>query len=188
MLGGFTFKGVHSSVYGVRETPGNRVLSPQKRRTLITIPGRSDPFIEEDGGYEPREESITCSYTPQRGYSLKEQARRIAAWLDGVGELTFDYDPMVHYRAYLNSAPPAVFMLEQFAQFSLTFTIVHPFAYETARQQKVIAGAESATTYSKTVRIDVGGTINTPVRFIIKNLTDKRIKRLKITHKYVEDL
>ncbi len=50
--GGFTFKGIHSSVYGVRETPGTRVLSPVKRRSLIEIPGRSSAVIQEDGGYQ----------------------------------------------------------------------------------------------------------------------------------------
>lgn len=186
MLGGFTFKGVHSSVYGVRETPGNRVLSPRKRRTLIQIPGRSSPFIEEDGGYEPREESITCSYAHiEKGVDVREQARKIAAWLDGVGELTFDYEPNMHYRAYLSSAPPTVFMLDQAVQFTLDFTIVHPFAYETAIQQIALLGALGRT---GTIRINVDGTINTPVRFIIKNLTNAKIKRIKIMHKYAEDL
>ena len=126
-LGGFTFKGIHSSTFGVRETPGDRVLSPLKRRSLIEIPGRSSAVIQEDGGYQSRVESISCSYAAQEGISLQRQVRLIAGWLDGVGELTYDYEPEMHYNAFLSSAPPTVKALE-YATFDLEFTINHPFA------------------------------------------------------------
>jgi len=181
MLGGFTFKGIHSSVYGVRETPSSRVLSPLKRRSLIEIPGRSKSFIQEDGGYEARHEGIMCSYARQERVDLQLQVRRIAGWLDGIGELTFDYEPTMHYNAYLSSPPPTVKMLE-FAQFTLDFTITHPFAYETAIQQEQFIGT------SKVVQLVTGGTAKTPFRLIIKNVTDKTITSIKIIHKIVEDI
>ena len=181
MLGGFTFKGVHSSYYGVRETPSSGVLSPLKRRSLIEIPGRSNSFIQEDGGYESRKESILCSYAKQEGVDLQRQVRLIAGWLDGVGELTFDYEPTMHYNAYLSSPPPTVKMLE-FAQFTLDFTITHPFAYETAVQQKQFIGT------NKTVQLITDGTTKTPFRLIIKNVTDQKITSIKIIHKILEDI
>lgn len=181
MLGGFTFKGVHSSVYGVRETPSSRVLSPRKRRSLIEIPGRSSSFIQEDGGYEARQESILCSYAAQEGVDLQMQVRRIAGWLDGIGELTFDYEPTMHYNAFLASAPPTVKMLE-LAQFTLDFTITHPFAYEAAVQQKQFIGT------NKTVQVITDGTTKTPFRLIIKNVTNKKITSIKITHRFIEDI
>ena len=181
MLGGFTFKGVHSSVYGVRETPSSRVLSPRKRRSLIEIPGRSASFIQEDGGYDARQESILCSYAAQEGVSLQQQVRRIAGWLNGVGELTFDYEPTMHYNAYLSSPPPTVKMLE-FAQFTLDFTITHPFAYETAVQQQQFIGT------NKTVQVITDGTTKTPFRLIMKNVTNKKITSIKITHRFIEDI
>ena len=181
MLGGFTFKGVHSSVYGVRETPSSRVLSPRKRRSLIEIPGRSSSFIQEDGGYEARQESIICSYAAQEGVSLQQQVRKIAGWLNGVGELTFDYEPTMHYNAFLTSAPPTVKMLE-FAQFTLDFTITHPFAYETAGQQK------QSISNNETVQITTNGTVETPVRIIIKNLTNKTITSIKLVHRFIEEI
>ena len=181
MLGGFTFKGVHSSVYGVRETPSSQVLSPLKRRSLINIPGRSNSFIQEDGGYEARQESILCSYAAQEGVSLQQQVRKIAGWLNGVGELTFDYEPTMHYNAYLSSPPPTVKMLE-FAQFTLDFTITHPFAYETAVQQiHYISNNE-------TVKVVTNGTVETPVRIIIKNLTNKKITSIKLVHRFIEEI
>ena len=173
MLGGFTFKGVHSSVYGVRETPSSQVLSPLKRRSLIEIPGRSNSFIQEDGGYESRQESILCSYARQEGVDLQLQVRRIAGWLDGIGELTFDYEPTMHYNAYLSSPPPTVKMLE-FAQFTLDFTITHPFAYETAVQQEQFIGT------SKVVQLVTGGTTKTPFRLIKKTLQIKLLLPLKL--------
>ena len=181
MLGGFTFKGIHSSVYGVRETPSSQVLSPLKRRSLINIPGRSNSFIQEDGGYEARQESILCSYAAQEGVSLQQQVRKIAGWLNGVGELTFDYEPTMHYNAFLTSPPPTVKMLE-FAQFTLDFTITHPFAYETAVQQM------QYISNNETVEVVTNGTVETPVRIIIKNLTNKKITSIKLVHRFIEEI
>lgn len=181
MLGGFTFKGEHSSKYGVRETPSSVVLSPLKRRNLIPIPGRSNSFVQEDGGYEQRKQSILCSYAVPENGNVYTQVRQIAKWLDGVGELTFDYEPSMHYNAYLSSAPPTVMML-QFAQFTLDFTITHPFAYETAIQQQQFIGT------SKKIQVVTNGTIETPFRIIIKNVTDKNMTSIRITHRFIEDI
>lgn len=184
MLGGFTFKGIHSSVYGVRETPTNTVLSPRKRRTLIEIPGGSNSIIQEDGGYEASTISLMCSYSPINSignYSVIQQVRKIAGWLDGVGELTFDYEPGMHYNAFLSSPPPTVKTLE-FAQFSLEFTITHPFAYEHAQ----LLTFYLSSTANKKVNIFTRGTTKTPVRLIIKNITNQTVKDINITQTYIE--
>lgn len=186
MLGGFTFKGIHSSTYGVRETPSSRVLSPLKRRNIIEIPGRSTSFIQEDGGYEPRQESILCSYAKQEGIDIYEQVRLIAGWLDGVGELRFDYEPTMNYNAYLSSPPPTVTMLE-FSQFTLDFIIIHPFAYEDAIQQTKFLGTANANYRGNNlITIIADGTAKTPVKIIIKNITSQTINNIKIYCKYVE--
>ena len=183
MTGGFTFKGVHSSTYGVYETPESRVLLPQKRRTLIDIPGRSEAFIQEDGGYNSRVESITCSYIPREGENLQRQVRLIAGWLSGVGELTFDYEPEMHYNAFLSSAPPAIKqMAMQYATFELEFTINHPFAYETAQQLQftdVIPGTP--------VSLTTEGTVSTPIRLVIKNRGDSTVSNIIIRQKFIEN-
>lgn len=176
-IGGFSFNGVHSSVYGVRQTPTDRVLSPQKRRTLLEIPGRSSAIIQEDGGYNTRVESITCSYVAQPNVSLQRQVRLIAGWLNGVGELTFDYEPEMHYQAFLSSAPPTKKMLE-YATFDLEFTINHPFAYETAENS--LFNIESGDSFIVTT----DGTIETPAIITIKNTGTKPITNIliKISH------
>lgn len=182
MTGGFTFKGVHSSVYGVYETPESQVLLPQKRRTLIEIPGRSEAFIQEDGGYNSRVESISCSYIPKEGESLQRQVRLIAGWLSGVGELTFDYEPEMHYKAFLSSAPPTVKqMAMQYAQFTLEFTMNHPFAYETAKELRFQIGSGDS------IILNTEGTISTPVRIIIKNTGTAPIKNLVLLSKFIKD-
>lgn len=180
MLGGFTFKGIHSSVFGVRETPGDRVLSPLKRRSLIEIPGRSSAVIQEDGGYNSRIETISCSYGAQPGISLQRQVRLIAGWLDGVGELTYDYEPEMHYNAFLSSAPPTVKMLE-YATFDLEFTINHPFAYETAQQEvfNIVSG--------DSIRVITDGTVKTPIRLTIKNTGDQPIHNLVLTSRFIQN-
>lgn len=181
MIGGFTFKGVHSSVYGVYETPESRMLLPHKRRTLIEIPGRSEAFIQEDGGYDSRVESMICSYIPQSGESLQRQVRRIAGWLSGVGELTYDYEPEMHYNAFLSSAPPTVKqMAMQYAEFTLEFTMNHPFAYETAKEERFIGNT------GKPIILETDGTVSTPVRLIIKNTGTKPIKNLVIRQHFIE--
>lgn len=176
-LGGFTFRGQHSSEFGVRATPSTRVLSPQKRRTVLEIPGRSSAYIEEDGGYNSRVESIMCSYVAQEGVSLQRQVRLIAGWLDGIGELTFDYEPEMHYRAFLSSAPPTVKKLTH-ATFELEFTINHPFAYETA--QEVTA---DLTASGDTFNATIGGTVKTPMYLIIRNDGTKPITHVTISVK-----
>lgn len=178
MDGGFTFKGVHSSTYGVFETPGDRVLSPRKRRNLIEIPGRNTAFVQEDGGYDSRTESIICSYAAQPGVSLQRQVRMIAGWLNGIGELTYDYEPEMHYNAFLSSAPPTVKHL-QYSQFTLTFTINHPFAYETAISENF------NVTDGSPLIIEAQGTIETPVRIIIKNAGTKTINNLTINRRFI---
>ncbi len=142
-LGGFLFKGVHSLIYGVRQTPGDRILMPTYERNLINIPGNSTAFVQSSGSYEPRVETITCSYALREGENVYTQARQIAQWLDGVGELTYAYEPNKHYRAYLSSAPPVVKQLE-YATFDLEFTCDPPFAYE--NEITIIQG----TTYIET--------------------------------------
>ena len=182
MRGGFTFNGVHSSTYGVRETPASRILSPLKRRNLITIPGRSNAYIQEDGGYDPRVESIVCSYGRQYGVDIHEQIRKIAGWLTGIGELTFDYEPNLHYMAFVSTPPSVVTMLE-FSQFQVEFTMAHPFAYETAiKESKLIGG----TPGNDVAIIETSGTIETPVKLFIKNHTNSVIKRIKIYHKFLK--
>lgn len=181
MDGGFSFKGIHSSEFGVYETPESRILSPRKRRELISIPGRNTAFIQEDGGYDVRVESILCTFAQQTkpDANLQRQVRLIAGWLSGIGELTFDYEPEMHYNAFLSSPPPLVKDL-QYAEFTLEFTINHPFAYETAVDET------HTIVNNDQVIINANGTIETPIRIIIKNNGPSTINNLAITRRFIQ--
>lgn len=180
-LGGFSFKGIHSSTYGVRETPESRILSPQKRRTLLDIPGRSSAVVVEDGGYSARVEGIKCSYAAQQDVSLQRQVRLIAAWLDGIGELVFDYEPAMRYNAFVSSSPPTVKMLE-YATFDVTFTINHPFAYEAAQE------IEISVTNAQVIPITIGGTVKTPAYIILKNTGAQSITNIVVSLTSIIDI
>lgn len=163
--GGFRFKGIHSSEYGVHETPNSTQLMPSKRRTLITIPGRSAAFLQEDGGYDTNKIAITCSYVPRQGEDLQRQVRRIAHWLSGVGELSFDFESEMFYQAYVSSSPSIVKnMAIGAAQFTIEFTLFEPFAYE---RTQAVSNKNLALNTWMPVRVD--GTTTTPARIKIRN-------------------
>ena len=178
-MGGFTFNGYHSSVYGVRKTPESQVLMPQKRRTLLDIPGRSSAIIQEDGGYNTKTITVTCSYVKQEGVTLERGVRLIAGWLSVVGELVFDNEPEMRYTAFLNSAPPTTMMLE-YATFDLEFTINHPFAYE-LMQDEVFTVANGGK-----FTIKAGGTIKTPPVITLKNLGTQPITNILIAVTHIK--
>lgn len=179
-IGGFTFKGIHSSVYGVRQNPGQEVLMPEKRRSLLTIPGRSSAIVQEDGGYDLRTQTIECSYAAQEGVDLYRQVRKIAGWLDGVGELVFDYEPSMRYMAFLSSSPPSVRKLT-YATFELEFTFNSPFAYEAAEDTDAdisVSGGSFAIT--------TDGTVKTPVILTLTNTGTETITNIIITASHIE--
>ena len=176
MDGGFIFRGTHSSVYGVYCNPESRVLMPAKRRNPIIIPGRSGAYRQEDGGRDVRLESLSCWYVKKNGTDIAAQARLIAGWLSEEGELAFDSEPGKYYRAYLAGAPPLIKHL-QYGEFTLTFEMNPPFAYELPQNHDVTVTGQNP------IQLAVGGTVETPVRFIIRNTGTTTIRNLVLLHR-----
>ena len=88
----------------------------------------------------------------------------------------------MHYKAFLSSAPPTVKqMAMQYAQFTLEFTMNHPFAYETAKELRFQIGSGDS------ILLNTEGTISTPVRLIIKNTGTAPIKNLVLLSKFIKD-
>jgi predicted phage tail component-like protein len=175
MNGGFTFRGTHSGEYGVFCNPESRVLMPEKRRNPIIIPGRSGVFRQEDGGRDVRQESLQCYFVKRADTTVATQSRLIAGWLSEEGELNFDSEPDKYYRAYLVGAPPLEKHL-QYGQFTLTFEMNPPFAYELPQSQSFAVTDQSALTLA------VGGTVETPVRIIIRNVGTNTIRNIVLMH------
>ncbi len=187
-LGGFSFKGVHSFTFGVRQTPGDRILLPMRRRGVFRIPGRSTSVIQEDGTYETRVESIECSYALQEGQNVQDQVRKIAQWLQGEGDLIYDYEPNIRYHAYVSNAPPTVKDLE-YATFDLEFTCNPPFAMGTEIRVSVPCSVNSSnrTIVSAGDYFLIPETITTPVKIVAANCINNAYQ-CRITHTSPDDV
>lgn len=176
---GFTFNGIHSSRFNIYCNPSSRTLLPEKRRALISVPGRSGNYSQEDGAYNDRSEVFICTYTRQPGTDIHLQAREIAEWLSEKGRLYFDNEPDKYYNAYFTGAPPLAKHLS-YGEFELTFTYSPPFAIGAEQaESKVITAAED------TITIRSRGTAPTPCRIIIVNRGTSTIANLRIEYKHI---
>lgn len=176
---GFTFCGKHSSQYGIICDPTTRLLLPEKRRTMIDIPGRSGAYMQSDGTYLIREESFHCYFTKPEDKSLADAVRDIAAWLAVDGTLIFDNEPDKKYTAYYTGTVPSIRHLK-YGEFDLTFTYNPPFAY-TDMKQKIQVIHSSADG----VEIPVEGTAPTPCRIIIQNNGNTTIQNIRVTRSII---
>ena len=84
-MSGFSFKGVHSSKFGIYTQDQSRTLLPPKREGKITIPGRSGYYDDVGAVYNERAESVLCSFVCPEGKTVPEVCREIAYWLSGSG-------------------------------------------------------------------------------------------------------
>ena len=177
---GFTFNGIHSSQFNIYCDPSSRILLPEKRRTQTTVPGRSGVYVQEDGAYNSRSESFTCTYTRKPGTDIAHQARDISLWLSKNGVLRFDSEPDKCYDAFFTGALPLTRHL-MYGEFSLTFTYSPPFAYtEQQAIQRTLTEAE------ETVTIDSDATAPTPCRIIIDNTGTTTIQNLRIGYQHYD--
>jgi predicted phage tail component-like protein len=170
---GFTYRGVHSSQFGVYCNTSSRVLAPQPNRSSVTVPGRHGAFDQSDGTWAPRQEEISFFWIVPSGYNRKQLLRDVAGWLCYPGELVFDSEPNMRYRGTFTSSPP----LEQhmhFGSFSMTFEANPPFAYEPPQNLYF------TVTNQTPIRIQTKGTVQTPVRLTIKNTGTTTIRTLTI--------
>lgn len=174
---GFTYRGIHSTVYNIICDPTARQLIPERRRNTVVVPGRSGSYSQEDGAYNVRSETFRCYYTKRNDSTISLQAREIAAWLAVEGVLCFDNEPDKYYDAYFNGSPPLSKHLK-YGEFDLSFTYSHPFAY-TAQQSMVV----TITTEDDKLIVPVAGTAPTPVRMIIKNAGTTTIENLRISYR-----
>ena len=168
---GFTFKYVHSSIYGITYRADSRMLLPETRKSGITIPGRSGTYYQRDGAYNTREESFTCYYQPKISQTTARATRDIAMWLSGRGQIVFDDEPDKYYIGMLSGAPPLDRHLK-YGEFELTFLYDPPFAFG-AEQRKPLAVGVNPIAYA--------GTAETPCQIIINNTGSTTVQTLKIT-------
>ena len=174
-MSGFTFRGVHSSIFGIRgihTQDQSRLILPPRREGKLTIPGRSGYY---DGVarnvYDERLESVLCSFTCPPGKTVPEMCREIAYWLSGEGRLIYDKEPDKHYNARLTGSPPMEQHLK-WGSFDLTWSCNPPFALGRTVTQPMTMGANP---------IAYQGTAPAPCLIVLRNLSQTTASTVTIT-------
>lgn len=171
-MSGFTFRGIHSSKFGICTQDQSRVLIPPRREGRVTIPGRSGYY---DGilntVYDERVEEVVCGFVKPAGMTIPEACREIAYWLSGTGRLVYDKEPDKSYTATLSGAPPMEQHLH-YGRFTLTWSCNPPFAYG-RRVALPIRTGRNVVRYQ--------GTAETPCIILLQNNSSWNIQNLRIT-------
>lgn len=174
-MSGFTFRGVHSSAFGIRGVhtqDQSRLILPPRREGKLTIPGRSGYY---DGAvrnvYDERLESVLCCFTCPPGKTVPELCREIAYWLSGTGRLSYDKEPDKYYTAHITGGPPMVQHLK-YGEFTLTWSYNPPFAFGRTVTQPIHSG-ENPIRYE--------GTAETPCVIVLRNLSDADAAHITLT-------
>lgn len=171
-MSGFSFRGTHSSKFGIYTQDQSRALLPPRREGKTTIPGRSGFYDSVAGNvYDERVESILCSFACPKGKTVPEVCREIAYWLSGTGHLIFDKEPDKYYMAKITGSPPSAQHLG-YGEFTLTWSYNPPFAFGRAITQKITSG-QNLVAYQ--------GTAETPCTIVLRNTSKSGIVNISIT-------
>lgn len=171
-MSGFSFRGVHSSAFGIFTQDQSRELLPPRREGRITIPGRSGYYDGAAGNvYDERAESVLCSFKCPAGRTVPELCREIAYWLSGTGRLAYDKEPDKHYMAHITGGPPMAQHLK-YGEFTLTWSCNPPFALGRTVTQPIFSGEN---------RIMYQGTAEAPCVIVLRNLSDTDVQTVTIT-------
>lgn len=170
-MSGFSFRGVHSSVYGICTQDQERAILPPGRDERIVIPGRSGYYDGPPGVYDERVEGLHCSFKCPPGKTVPEMCREIAYWLSGEGRLIYDKEPDKHYNARLTGSPPMEQHLK-WGSFDLTWSCNPPFALGRTVTQPLTMGSNP---------IAYQGTAPAPCLIVLRNLSQANASTVTIT-------
>ena len=171
-----TFKGTHSSTYGLFMKSIDRNTLPPLRKREIEIPGRHGTYDFGSNVYDTRIITIQFEVVQNALQNLRSSIRQIAAWLSGRGKLVFDDEPDKYYDAKIYQNIP----LEQIA-YSGIFSVIfecQPFALS-----EDIEKTATITVNSQSIIIQNNGTVETPCIIELKNTGSTTITQLTITKK-----
>ena len=171
-MSGFSFRGVHSSQFGIYTQDRNRIILPPRREGKVVIPGRSGYYNGVAGNvYDERSETIYCSFKCPDGRNIPEMCREIAYWLSGAGRLVYDKEPDKYYTASVSGGPPMVQHLK-YGEFDLTWSNNPPFAFGRTITQPISTG-ENPVAYQ--------GTAETPCTIVLRNVSEADVLNVTIT-------
>lgn len=171
-MSGFTFKGIHSSTFGIYTQDQDRTILPPRREGKIEIPGRSGYYDGiSKGVYSERDESLLCSFKCPPGRTIPEMCREIAYWLSGTGRLYYDKEPDKHYMAHISGEAPMEQHLK-YGKFTITWSCNPPFAFGRTVTQPIASGS-NAVAYR--------GTVETPCIIVLRNTSEVDAQTVTIT-------
>lgn len=170
-MSGFSFRGVHSSKFGIYTQDQNRLLAPPRREGKVVIPGRSGYRDNVGAVYNERIESVLCSFVCPAGKTVPEVCREIAYWLSGSGRLIYDKEPDKFYMARLTGGPPVDYHLHH-GEFTLTWVYNPPFAFGRTVTQPITSGENV---------IEYEGTAETPCTIVLRNRSRSNVVNVSIT-------
>lgn len=171
-MSGFTFRGTHSSTFGIYTQDQSRTILPSRREGKLAIPGRSGYYDgAPQGVYDERVEVVLCSFKCPQGGTVPEMCREIAYWLSGTGRLVYDKEPDKYYSAHVSGGPPMAQHLK-YGEFTLTWSYNPPFAYGRTVTQPIASGEN---------RVAYRGTAEAPCVIVLKNLSGADVQNVTIT-------
>lgn len=171
-MSGFTFRGTHSSDFGIHTVDQSRTILPPRREGKIAIPGRSGYYDGVSGGvYDERQESILCTFACPKGRTVAEVCREIAYWLSGTGRLSYDREPDKYYNARITGAPPMAQHLKH-GEFTITWSYNPPFAFGRTVSVPIHSGRND---------IRYEGTAETPCVIVLRNVSAASAANVTIT-------
>jgi predicted phage tail component-like protein len=109
---GFTFCGKHSyRDFGLHVKTRSRSTLASRRKRQVEIPGRDGVYTFDGETYDVKVVELTCSVEASSIADFRAKMRRIAAWLQQSGELSFDDEPGISCRAKVyNSMAPEEYL------------------------------------------------------------------------------
>lgn len=173
-MDGFTFRGTHSSAFGLGFQSTDRALLPGVRENTVIIPGRDGVYSLQNATFDRRQITIGCSFAEDVPEDIPARCRKIAAWLSAEGELEFDDEPGVFYTARAVGGI-SLERIYRTGRFPLVFTC-EPLAHSADQQQQgtfTQSGAE--------IRIAVQGTADAPCRIILRNTGTTTLSRITLS-------
>ena len=176
---GFTFRGHHSSEFGIGCRSINRQLAPERTKNEFEIPGRHGTIDFGGSVYKKRFFELELGLVHNDDWhNLRQKSHAIGEWLSKRGLLIFDDDPDIEYDATVYTAVN----LEQLNLLPLglcTITIeAQPFGQ--SRNFNRVHGDISAS--GEVLAVDVAG-ISACAIVTVKNMGNKPIKGIKIQKK-----
>lgn len=174
---GFTFKGRHTSEFGLIVNSVQRSLLPPLEAKTIKIPNRAgEYFFGTEKGM--RTFDVVMAMPIKSSSAVWELVRDINAWLysDEEEELIFDQEPTKSYYAFVSGESP---LDKQYAYgaFSIKFVCPDPYAYGPDVESGVITASPTDVTidgYEPTFPV-ITATFNQPSTFFTVATKDNHV-------------